>query len=287
MNEPQNPKLEKEDLYISAISEEESDLEEKDVKTLRKEVETKAKEAINWYIKRKKVKATGSKLLRISAILLILIGGLSPILQGVEWLQLQDCQYGYIALALAATCIILDKFMGLSSSWMRYMTTAMRLQKALADFQTDWVLMWAEVSNDTPTTAQQKKLLQRIKDFRLKIVTEIEQETQIWTHEFQSNLALLENVAKTQQDNRQPGIIDLTVTNGKLTEQGVTILIDGFTVAHTQGERLQIGHILPGQHDVMAHGIIEGQKLQATGVVNMTAGATVELKLALPYGSDE
>jgi len=41
MNEPQKPKLEKEDLYISAISEEESDLEEKDVKTLRKEVESK------------------------------------------------------------------------------------------------------------------------------------------------------------------------------------------------------------------------------------------------------
>jgi len=107
-------------IYLLILSEQ--DLEGKDTKALCKEVETQARETINWYIKRKGNRAAGSKFLRISAILLIFAGGLSPILQGIAWLQLQDCQYGYIALALAAACVAIDKFMGLSSSWMRSVT---------------------------------------------------------------------------------------------------------------------------------------------------------------------
>ena len=270
----------KEDLYPSHLNE--SDLEEKDLKTLRREAETKAKEAINWYIQRKNSKSAWSKFLRISAIFMIFAGGLSPILQGIEWLNLQDCQYGYIALALAAVCIVLDKFMGFSSSWMRYMTTAVKLQKALADFQTDWILIWSEVKDNIPTAEQNRQLLQRIKDFRLKMLAEIEQETQMWTHEFQSNLAQLERVTQTQQESLRPGILDLTVIHGLMTEQGLTVMIDGLTVAHTRGERVQIGHILPGQHDVKVHGMVDGKEISAAGFVNMIAGTTVELKLSLP-----
>jgi hypothetical protein len=278
----QNPDLEKEDLHPSLLSE--PGVEEKDLKALRKEVETQARETINWYIKRKGSRAAGSKFLRISAILLIFAGGLSPILQGIDWIKLQDCQYGYIALALAAACIAIDKFMGFSSSWMRYMTTAITLQKVLADFQTDWILIWSEVTNDTPTGEQQRKLLQRIKDFRLRLLTEIERETQMWTHEFQSNLALMESVTKTQQESLAPGILDLTVANGNLAEHGLTVVVDGLTVALMRAERLQIGHILPGQHDVMVHGIVDGKETQASGVINMVAGATVDLKLSLSAG---
>jgi hypothetical protein len=277
--------LEKEDIYPSSIKEQ--DLEGQDIITLRKEVETKARESIDWYIKRKRTKSMGSKVLRISAILFIFVGALSPILQGIDWLKLQDCQYGYIALALAATCVIIDKFMGFSSSWMRYMTTAIVLQKALVNFQTDWLLLWAEVNDDTPTMGQRKKLLHCIKHFRLKIISEIERETQLWTHEFQSNLSQMEIVTKTQQETQQPGIIDLTVTNGHLAEQGLTVVINGVAVALMRGQQLKIGHILPGQHDVRVQGIVEGKEVQASGVINMVAGAIAELKLSLPPSSPE
>lgn len=275
----QNPSSERDDLYPSQLREQ--DLEQRDIKSLRKEVETKAMDAISWYIKNKRTKANGSRILRISAILLILLGAVSPILQATDWLPFKDCQYGYIAFAIAATCIALDKFLGFSTSWMRYMTTAIKLQKALAEFQADWVLLWAEVSDNTPTVEQQRKILQRIKEFRLKIFTEIEQETQIWTNEFQSNLTQLDSVANSKQESRQPGILDLKVTNGHLAELGLTVLIDGITVAHTRQERVQIGHIFPGQHEVMVHGIADGKELRTSSVINMTAGATVDLKLSL------
>jgi len=275
----QNSTSEKEDIYPSVFSE--HDLEGKDLKSLRKEVEAKAIDAINWYIKRKQIKSIGSKILRIGAILFVLIGAMLPILRGIDWFQLQDCHYGYIALALAGTCIVIDKFMGFSSSWMRYMTTAISLQKALIDFQTDWMLIWSEITDDVPTADQQHKLLQRIKGFRLKIITEIERETHLWTNEFQSNLSQME-IITTQRENNRPGVIELTVTNGELAEQGLTAVVDGITLGHTRGQRLQIGHIFPGQHDVVVHGVVDDKEVQASDVISMTAGGIVELKLTLP-----
>ena len=278
------PMTEKEDIYPSVFSE--HDLEGKDLKSLRKEVEAKAIDAIDWYIKRKQIKSIGSKILRIGAILFILIGAMLPILKGIDWLQLEDCHYGYIALALAGTCIVIDKFMGFSSSWMRYMTTGISLQKALIDFQTDWMLMWAEVTDNTPTVEQQRRLLQRIKSFRLKIITEIERETQLWTNEFQSNLSQMD-IITTQREHSRPGVVELIITNGELAEQGLTAVVDGITVGYTRGQRLQIGHIFPGQHDIVVHGVVNGKEIQASNVINMTAGGVVELRLTLPIDSAE
>jgi hypothetical protein len=253
------------------------------LKALRKEVENKAIESINWYIRKKQFNSLGSRFLRVLAILLTCIGGLFPILQGIDLPYIQvNGQYGYIALAMAATCMALDKFMGLSSSWMRYITTSFTLQKDLAEFQTDWILMWSEVKSDTPTSAQYKKILHRIKVFRLKILTEIEQEIQLWTSEFQSNLAQLQMFTKAKLEFYQPGIIDLTVTNATCAKQGLTVMIDSLTVALMTNPQLQIGHIMPGQHKVTIHGIVEGQDVQTSHIINMLPNGIVELKLSLP-----
>lgn len=254
------------------------------LKALREEVENKAVESINWYIKKKKLKSIGSRFLRVLTILLTCIGGLFPILQGIDlpYIQQVNAQYGYIALAIAATCMALDKFMGLSSSWMRYITTSFTLQKDLAEFQTDWILMWSEVKSDTPTKEQHKKILHRIKAFRLKILTEIEQEIQLWTSEFQSNLAQLQMSTREKREFYQPGIIDLTVTNATCAKQGLNVVIDCLTVALMTSPQLQIGHIMPGQHKVTVHGIVEGQDIQASHIINMIPNGIVELKLSLP-----
>jgi len=254
------------------------------LKALREEVENKAIESINWYISKKKLKSLGSRFLRVLAILLTCIGGLFPILQGIDlpYIQQVNAQYGYIALAIAATCMALDKFMGLSSSWMRYITTSFSLQKDLAEFQTDWILMWSEVKSDTPTSAQYKKILHRIKAFRLKILTEIEQEIQLWTSEFQSNLAQLQMSTREKREFYQPGIIDLTVTNATCAKQGLNVVIDCLTVALMTSPQLQIGHIMPGQHKVTVHGIVEGQDVQTSHIINMIPNGIVELKLSLP-----
>ncbi|MDY6992685.1 MAG: SLATT domain-containing protein, partial [Pseudomonadota bacterium] len=91
-----------------------------------------------------------------------------------------------------------DKFFGFSSGWMRYMLTQLSLQKALAEFQLGWMLLWADIDKQQPTPEQRKKILQYLIDFQAKLFTEINQETQTWMIEFQSNLIQLERSTRTQ-----------------------------------------------------------------------------------------
>ncbi len=252
------------------------------LKNLRENVEKKAFDAIDWYIRHKKVKSFFSKLLRISAILLTLAGGLSPIFESINLLSVQFCQYGYLAFALAATCVGIDKFMGFSTSWMRYMMTAIRLQKSLADFQSDWNILWMDIEDNKPTKTQQKLLMQRTKAFHLKVVQEIEQETQLWTNEFQSSLSQLEYAATSQLDMTKQGIINLEIPNVDLAKNGVNIELNGVTVAHTLEKHIQIGHVPTGSHTLGIRGIIGETEQQSSQRVNMIADSVVDLNMHLP-----
>lgn len=252
------------------------------LKRLRYETEEKAIEAIQWYIKRKRRSSFWSIMLRFITIWLTFIGGVAPLLQSVGLINAQWGQAGYIVLALAATCMYVDKFMGLSSSWMRYITADFALQKALAEFQTNWILMWYEVKSDIPTKEQQEKLLRCIQEFQLRILVEMEQETQMWINEFQSNIAQLQMSTKAKLESYQPGIIVLTVPNAKHAEHGLNVMIDNLTVAHFTGSHIQIGHILPGQHHITIQGIVNGKEIQVYHIVTITPNAMVELKLSLP-----
>jgi len=164
---------------------------------LYQRVEDKALEIIDWYLKRKTIQAMGSRILRILAIFFTIVGGVMPLLQGLL-LENLSSQLGYIALALAAACVGADKFFGFSSGWMRYMLTQLSLQKALAEFQLGWMLLWADIDKQQPTPEQRKKILQYLIDFQAKLFTEINQETQTWMIEFQSNLIQLERSTRTQ-----------------------------------------------------------------------------------------
>lgn len=250
--------------------------------TLRENVEKKAFDAIDWYIHHKKVKSYFSKLLRISAILLTVAGGLSPILESIQLFGAQFCQYGYFAFALAATCVGIDRFMGFSTSWMRYMMTSIRLQKALADFQSDWNILWSDVENNTPTKTQQKLLMQRAKTFYLKIIQEIEQETQLWTNEFQSRLSQLEYTATSQLDVTKQGIINLDIPNANLAEHGVTIELNGVTIAHTLEKTIQIGRVPTGSHTLTLRASINGNEQQTSQRINMIANSVIDLDIRLP-----
>src|SRR5690242_5668700 len=90
-------------------------------------------DAIDWYMHRKWWMGLIARTLRSSAILLTTIGGIIPLLVAGELLGTHNDSYkwsqlGYVSLLLAAGCILFDKFFGFSSGWMRYVTTALKLQ---------------------------------------------------------------------------------------------------------------------------------------------------------------
>jgi hypothetical protein len=172
---------------------------------IRKYAEGQTTQAINWYLKRKGPISLISKGLRFAAIVLGTIGGLLPLLPAplmAAWLGPEapnaNAQFGYVFLALAGAFVLSDKLFGVSSNWMRYMTTVMALKRHQAEFEMDWARLLLDVEGNQPSADQQKNMLDRLTDFRLKVVGEMEQETHAWVAEFKSNLAQLEQQARSR-----------------------------------------------------------------------------------------
>jgi hypothetical protein len=163
--------------------------------------EKKANNAIEWFLRKKERPARYSRSIRSWAIIFTTVGGVFPILQGVQYLsQFNFTQYGYIALALAAGLVGFDKYFGFSSSWMRYMLTQIALQQKLDKFHMDWLKIRINIKNNEISEKQIEELCNCIQKFRMNILTEIENEIQTWKSEFQNNLMLLEKNSEEQKD---------------------------------------------------------------------------------------
>jgi len=49
-------------------------------------------------------------------------------------------RWGYILIALGGDLFLFDRYFGFSTSWMRYMTAQMALQRNLEKFQLSWAV---------------------------------------------------------------------------------------------------------------------------------------------------
>ena len=170
---------------------------------LYEQVETQAMGYITWYLKDRRTKSRWSRLLRAAAVLLAAIGSIIPILAATD--EIVRVEWGYIFLAAAAACVALDRYFGLSSAWMRYLTTELALQRLLREFQLDWTALNAQLGGSSPGRDQLEEMLQRIKTFSLDLIEKVELETLSWVAEFQSNFAQLELAVHTTQDTPQRG----------------------------------------------------------------------------------
>lgn len=161
---------------------------------LHEYAERKAIEAIDWYLADKRAKKTASRTLRALAILLAAAGGIQPLvdaaLPGRGW-----AGWGYVLLATAAACVAFDRFFGLSSGWMRDMSTAQALQRRLETFRYDWATECLRGAITAPDEEQVTRALALIREFGEDVADAIERETTDWVVEFQSNLAQLEHRA--------------------------------------------------------------------------------------------
>jgi hypothetical protein len=175
--------------------------------TLYTNVDNKTTELINWYHTQKKSKKAGSLTLRFVAIIFTSIGGLIPIIaaakQDIDLFGLPFSQFGYICLAIAAAAIGFDKFFGFSSSWMRFMKTSLVLEKELQDFQLVWSLLHFKVKNIDTSPELIEEMINRLREFSYLVNSKVEEETQQWISEFQSNLIILEGTSnKKKQRSR-------------------------------------------------------------------------------------
>ena len=165
--------------------------------------EGRAIEATDWYLQDKRGKRIWSRGLRLLAILLVTAGGLQPLLDAAAPGPSRTA-WGYVLLALAAACIGFDRFFGLSSGWMRSMTTAQALERRLEQLQYDWAAECARSASRTVDPKQVQNRLALLRVFSDDVAALLQQETASWVLEFQSNLLRLERTNTTR-----PGSVPL------------------------------------------------------------------------------
>ena len=165
--------------------------------------EGRAIDAVDWYLQDKRSKRIWSRGLRLLAILLVIAGGLQPLLDAAAPGPSRTA-WGYVLLAMAAACIGFDRFFGLSSGWMRSMTTAQALERRLGQLQYDWAAECARSAARTVDPKQVQNRLALLRVFSDDVAALMQQETAEWVLEFQSNLLRLE-----RSNGPRPGSVPL------------------------------------------------------------------------------
>jgi SMODS and SLOG-associating 2TM effector domain 2 len=161
-------------------------------------VNTQCENSIQWYYDKKKRKKLWGIALRASAIVLVAIAGLIPVL--TEMFKYYSFNispaWATIALAFAALCIALDRFGGCTRGWIRYVQTAQVLIKLKNSFQVEWEKERIQLQASTADKDLMEKAINKCHDFIAEVDNVVSAETDLWAEEFNQVLIELETKMK-------------------------------------------------------------------------------------------
>jgi hypothetical protein len=155
-----------------------------------------------WYWHSIKTKRIWSLVLRFAAFFLLVLGILLPVVSGLsdskDW-RLVIAQSGIIALAAAGLLQAGDKIFGMSSGWLRYISTVTSMENATHKFEIDWS-NYIIGKNGNLTDLDLRTLYEYAKQLENDLDKMKTDETEKWISEFNSGLALLNEMIKTQKE---------------------------------------------------------------------------------------
>jgi hypothetical protein len=158
--------------------------------SLKTWADDRAQFTIDWYMREKRIKGRWSKALRVVAIVCTVVAALVPIAASQQG-DSDILWSGYALLGVAASAIAGDRYFGLSSAWMRYMSTALALRRS-ADHQN---FIWAKLqSESTSASADFQRQIDALGSYVDDVHRLMAEETATWQLEFQANLERLRAV---------------------------------------------------------------------------------------------
>lgn len=163
---------------------------EKALTMLYEDAQSRATEVCDWYLADRLQRKRLSRVLRGLALLLAAAGGLVPLANVTVGQNASG--WGYVLLALAGVCYGFDRFLGLSSGWMRDVTTAQRARRRLQEFQFAWMELSAADARQEPPQASVAAYLTLVRDFDCDLEDLVMGETSDWVSEFKSGLQQLD-----------------------------------------------------------------------------------------------
>jgi hypothetical protein len=175
---------------------------------LRDYVVTLAEESVDWYRKAKRPVKRAGRGMRFAAIVLGAAAGMIPVLAElitVRGSPLINPLWSAIAIGLAATLVLLDKFYGCTSAWVRYLQAELELQELLKGFTVDWESSRLSAQTPEPTPEQTTAMVASCRQFLIQAHGIVRNETQKWAAEFQNVLQVLEETSKAPGNRATKG----------------------------------------------------------------------------------
>ncbi|MDB5089719.1 MAG: hypothetical protein JWR09_3713 [Mucilaginibacter sp.] len=151
---------------------------------------------IHWYWKAKRSQRDFSKTIRATAILCFIASTLVPYIANYNKADASILYLGYILAGVAGGVLMLDKFFGFSSSWVRYILLAKQLQQLRNTFVENWQVIY--LANLPLNPKRFSVLIDSLLTFQSACNDAIKAETEAWAKEFQDNLGELMNAIKAQ-----------------------------------------------------------------------------------------
>ncbi|MFF4653195.1 SLATT domain-containing protein [Streptomyces sp. NPDC001380] len=162
--------------------------------------EERAVEAVDWYLRDRAWKRRAARSLRLVAAVAAACGAGLPLL-GLTGVWRGAAPWGYVLFVLAGACVVADRAFGLTSGWMRDVSTAQALQRRLEAFQFDWASECVrEVLGPTEGTAAEaaERCLGVLRRFCEDVSDMVRSETAEWMLEFRA--------AMTRLPTQAPGV---------------------------------------------------------------------------------
>jgi hypothetical protein len=237
--------------------------------------------AIDWYLKSKRPKQRLARWLRASAIGFATLAGVIPMLAEIPSLHVIDPVWASISLGIAAALVMLDRFFGFSSGWIRYISTELHLRHILDEFYLDWEAERAGWKNTSPTDEQIQRALARCRAFVAQVNGIVREETNLWVAEFQDSLKQLDETVKAKLAAAMPGALSLIITNGEQCQGDWCVSIDDSSTRSGHGKTVAVPGLLPGIHTVRVDGTIETRAVRAEKPVPITAGSVTSVEMTL------
>jgi hypothetical protein len=232
---------------------------------------------IEWYNRNGSRTGRRSRQLRLAAIVAGTLGTLAPIIEVA--VGSPPTNIGYIFLAMAAAIIAGDSAFGVSSSWMRFRSSQLELERLLQAFRFDWALEQARLAGRVPDAAGREALLKLQRSFAEAVLLTVQTETQTWVQEFRGALAELARTYRAGVESRQPGAVEVRVADA----QGpVKVTFDNRPAGELVGGAWQLTDVAPGVHTVRLTGRRQDRDVAASGAVTVKPGelSVLELRLA-------
>ena len=160
---------------------------------------SEAERAIDWYYwKRRRMQRWGRGL-RLGAVLATSAAGVTPLI--AELLEsnghpLVNPLWAALLLATAGILVLLDRFWGCTSAWVRYMLAAQEIASALDAFRMEWEshrLLWDGLVIDVE---QAQATIDSCQVFLGRVRSVVRTETDTWATEFHKILEQIETTAR-------------------------------------------------------------------------------------------